>query len=199
MKILAKLRQFEVGKNVQDRLCPHTRLKYIRILVLKFAMPAFRKHHHRLNLFQLIDPGIKLFPKAPSLLYWILLRGHLNGSKVGNLLPRSLHRLLSRPLIHTGNHILGKVEHSLQVPRRNVQQESYTARCPLHKPDVAYRSSQINVPHPLPAYLCSGHLYATFITNNAPIAYLLILATVAFKILCRPEDSLTEKPIPLWL
>jgi hypothetical protein len=55
------------------------------------------------------------------------------------------------------------------------------------------------MPHPLPPYLGAGYLYTAFIADNALIAYPLILAAGALKVLGGAEYAFTKKAIPLRL
>jgi hypothetical protein len=64
---------------------------------------------------------------------------------------------------------------------------------------MAHRGGEVNMAHPLTAYLGSRYLHPAFIADDAPVTYLLVLAAIALKVLCWAKDALTEKPILLWL
>ena len=54
---------------------------------------------------------------------------------------------------------------------------------------------EFDVCHPLPPDLGLNHLHAAFLTNDAPVFHSLVLATVTFVVLCRPENLGAEKTV----
>ena len=53
--------------------------------------------------------------------------------------------------------------------------------------------------HALAADLCPCYLNAALIAHHALIAHALIAAAMALPILCRPEYTLAEQSVHLWL
>ena len=98
-----------------------------------------------------------------------------------------------------GDDIGGKVEHLLQDPGGDVQQQAHPGGDALEIPDVAHRGGQLDVAHALPADLGPGDLHAAAVADLALVADLLILAAVALPVLGGPEDALAEQAVPLGL
>ena len=55
------------------------------------------------------------------------------------------------------------------------------------------------MPHAFTAYLGSRHLDTALVADNSLVAYFLILAAIALKILGWAKDSLAEKRVPFRL
>ena len=102
-------------------------------------------------------------------------------------------------LIDLGHEVGGEVEHSLQVARRDVEQQTEPARRALDVPDVRDRRGQLDVAHPLAAHLGAGDLDAALVADGAGVANALVLAAVALPVLGRTEDALAEEPAVLRL
>ena len=58
---------------------------------------------------------------------------------------------------------------------------------------------ELDVPHTLTAYLLLRDLDTASVTDDTTIADTLVLTAVAFEVLHRTEDALTEEPITLRL
>jgi hypothetical protein len=92
---------------------------------------------------------------------------------------------------------VGKINNSLKVTCRQVQQQAYAAGDAPGIPDVAYRAGQIDVAHSFPADFGLGYFNLAFITDNPFIADALVLAAGAFKVLGRTKNSLAKKAVTL--
>ena len=69
------------------------------------------------------------------------------------------------------------------------------ARHPARIPDVSYGRGQLDVSHTLPSDRGASYFHSAAVTNDAPVADLLVLAAVALPVLGRPEDGLAEQAI----
>ena len=63
---------------------------------------------------------------------------------------------------------------------------------------MSHRGGQFYMPHALPAHLGESNLYATPITANTLVAYLLIFPAVAFEVLGGSKDPFAKKSVSLW-
>ena len=98
-----------------------------------------------------------------------------------------------------GDDIVGEIQHLLQNPGADVQQQTHPGGDALEIPDVRDRGGQLNVTHALPADLGAGDLHAAAVADLALIANLLILAAVALPVLRGPENALTVQTVLLGL
>ena len=105
----------------------------------------------------------------------------------------ALNRGVAQSVINLHDEVLGEVEHSLQVPRGYVQQDSQPARDTLGHPDMRHGGRQRDVPHPLAPNLRPRHLYAAAVAHDPLVTDLLVLAAVALPVLRRAEDALAEE------
>ena len=64
---------------------------------------------------------------------------------------------------------------------------------------MGYRSRQLDKPHAVATDPAFGHLYAAALTDNATVTNPFVLTTMAFPVLGRAKNLLTEKPIHLGL
>ena len=67
----------------------------------------------------------------------------------------------------------------------------------FEEPDVYHRHHEANVPHALTTHLLFGYFNAAAVTYDAFVAYAFVLAAVAFVVLYRTENALTEEAITL--
>ena len=104
--------------------------------------------------------------------------------------------LILEPRIHRIQHdIGGEVEHSLQNPGADVQDQSHPGGDALKIPDMRDRSRERDMAHSLPADGGLRHLDAAAVADHALIADLFVLAAVALPVLDRSEDALTEETV----
>ncbi len=150
----------------------------------------------RLFLFPVTPELVDLFYRCFSHLGDFCLDGQLAfGYFLFMLLVNLLDCQLPCLFIYGSNNVMREVKHPLQIPRREVEQQAQPAGDSPGKPDMAHRTGKLDMPHPFPAYLRLGYLDPALIADNAFIAYPFILTAIAFKVLGRPEDSLTEKTV----
>ena len=97
------------------------------------------------------------------------------------------------------DNIVGEVQHLLQNPGADVQQQAHPGGDALEIPNVAHRRGQLDVAHPLPADLGPGDLHAAAVADFPLVADFLVLAAVALPVLGGPEDALAEEAVPLGL
>ena len=102
-----------------------------------------------------------------------------------------------RRIAGVGDDIGGKVQNLFQHLGADVQNQTHPGGNALEVPDVAARSSQLNVTHALPAHLGLGNFHAAAVTNLALILNLLIFTAVALPVLLRSENTLAVKAVPL--
>ena len=93
----------------------------------------------------------------------------------------------------------GEVEHLLQQPGGDIQNQPHPGGDALEIPDMGDGGGQLDVAHPLPADLGAGHLDAAAVADLALVADALVLTAVAFPVLRRPENALAEQAVPLGL
>ena len=109
---------------------------------------------------------------------------------------RALHQWRHAGIQH---HILGKVEHLLQLLRRDVQHQRHPGRYGLEVPDVRNRAGQFDVTHPFAAHFFGGDLHAAFFTLVHPSLRqgadmgVFVFSAHAGAVLGRPENPLAEK------
>ena len=89
----------------------------------------------------------------------------------------------------------GKIQNPLQVPGRNVQNQSHPGRNSLEVPDVRDRSRQLDVPHSLSSDLGLCDLNAAAVADDSFVADALVFTTVALPVLHRSEDPLAEESV----
>src|SRR5262249_37142713 len=92
-----------------------------------------------------------------------------------------------------------EVEDLLELARSDVEQVPDAARDALEEPDVADRSGEVDVTHPLAADLLPRHLDAAALADDPLVADALVLAAVALPVLGRTEDALAEQAVALGL
>src|SRR5262249_15975761 len=98
-------------------------------------------------------------------------------------------------LVDVGDEVGREVDDLLQVFRRQVEQVAEARRNALEVPDVRDRGSELDVAHPLPAYLRAGHLDAAALADDALEPDALVLAAVALPVPGGTEDLLAEQAI----
>src|SRR5205807_6333896 len=113
--------------------------------------------------------------------------------------PDAVHLLIDLPPVHVRDDVAGEVQHLLQRPGADVQNQRERAGHALQIPDMAHRRGQLDVAHPLAADLRAGDLDAAAVTDNALELDLLVAAAVALPVLDRTEDPLAEEAIALRL
>ena len=86
----------------------------------------------------------------------------------------------------------GKIQHLLQSSGGEVQDQAHTAGDSFKIPDMGHGSSQLNMPHALPADIGLGNFHAAAIADYAFIADFLILSAVTLPVLAGSEDAFTE-------
>src|SRR5699024_2236709 len=91
--------------------------------------------------------------------------------------------------------IRSKIQHSLQSPRRDIEDQSHTAGNSLEIPYMRYRSRKSDMSHTLTADAGLRNFHSTPVTYNAFVADLLIFTTVALPVFARSEDPLTEQTV----
>ena len=107
--------------------------------------------------------------------------------------------LLQRSKAGVDNDVVCKVQNLFQHSRSEIQDQAHTAGNSLEVPDVRYGSRQDDMSHALTTHLGASDLNAAAITDLSFVADLLILAAMAFPILCRPEDPFTEQTVAFGL
>ena len=93
--------------------------------------------------------------------------------------------------------IICKIQNLFQHTRCQVQHQTHSARDTLKVPDMADRGCKFNVPHSFTADFALRHFDTAAVADLALIADLLILAAVAFPVLRRSENALTEETVTL--
>src|SRR5690606_13509917 len=125
---------------------------------------------------------------------------------VGDRLLLDLHLRLERGqlvvaqlLVDVDDDVGGEVDDLLEILRRQVEQIAQARGHALEVPDVGDRRGQLDVAHPLAAYLGASHLDATALTDDALEAHALVLAAVALPVPGGTEDLLAEQAVLLRL
>ena len=98
-----------------------------------------------------------------------------------------------------GDDIGGEIQHLLQNPGADIQQQAHPGGDALEVPDVADGGGQLDVAHALPAHLGLGDLHAAAVADLPLEADLLVLAAVALPVLGGAKDPLAEQAVPLGL
>ena len=91
------------------------------------------------------------------------------------------------------------IDHLLEVTERDVEQVAHRGRQGLEEPDVRHRHRQFDMTHALAPDLAERDFHAASVTNHAAIADPLVLPAMAFPVLDRTEDALTEQAVLLGL
>src|SRR6185436_14619553 len=102
-------------------------------------------------------------------------------------------------VIDRGDHVRREVDDLLEVLGRQVEQVAQPRRHALEVPDVRHGSGELDVAHPLAAYLAAGHLDAAALADDALEARALVLAAVALPVPGGTEDLLAEEAVTLGL
>ncbi len=98
------------------------------------------------------------------------------------------------------DHDIGrKVNDLLELPGRHVEQDADAAWNAFEIPDMADRSRQLDVSHPLAAHLGARDLDAAAVADHSFEANALVLTAVALPVFGRAENLLTEKAVALGL
>src|SRR5256886_2564521 len=110
---------------------------------------------------------------------------------------RFLEQLLLLHLLLTGvdHHVIGEVDHPLQVPQRHVEQVPHGRRQRLEEPDVRHRHRELDVAHALAPHLGQRHLDAAAVADHAAVTDALVLAAMALPVLHRAEHPLPEQRV----
>ena len=223
-KLPVQSTQIELLENLQNSLSPHTHLEDSVVLVLEPPVLLLIKQLPRLKTLHflnarlqfLLEPLISLcYPSSklvylsqPALIILDLSLQFLNllvqtalvlGSLPNHCFLEFDEPLLLRFLIDRDDDIAGKIDYSLQIARRQVEEKPHPTGHQLHKPYMSDRRSQFYVPYAFPAYTRVGYLNATLITRNPLVPRLLVLSAVALEILDGTEDPLAEESVPLRL
>ena len=148
-----------------------------------------------LDLF--IQVGHALFELNLDLLDLLVDLGALLVFGFRQFLIQPLERLLARVLIDMGDDVLRKIQHAVQVPAADVQQQPQVGGHAAGIPDVRDRRRQFNVPHALTADRGARHFHAAFVADHAAMADVLVLPAVALPIPRRSEDRLAEEAVLL--
>ena len=91
--------------------------------------------------------------------------------------------------------IRSEIQDSLQSSRRDIKDQTHTARDALEIPDMRYRCRQSDMTHTLTADTCLCYLNTTAVAHDSFITDLFVLSTVALPVFTWSEDSLTEKSV----
>ena len=119
------------------------------------------------------------------------------GFGVAQIFLEALQRAIARVVVHVRDDILRKIQHAVQIAARNIQQKTHVAGHAARVPDVGNRRGQLNVAQALPAHGRTRNLNAAFVTHNAPVADILVLATVTLPVPRRTKDGLAKQTILL--
>jgi len=106
-------------------------------------------------------------------------------------------RAIARVLIDIRDHILRKVQDTLQVARADVEQQTEPARHALDIPDVADRTGQLDMSHALATNAAVGHLDAALIANDALVASALVFAAGALPVLLGTKNAFAKQAVSL--
>ena len=96
-----------------------------------------------------------------------------------------------------GHDICGKVQHLFQQARADIQHQADAGRDPLEIPDMRNGRGQLDMAHTLAAHLGARHFNAAAVADLTLVADALVLAAVAFPVLRRPKNALTEQAVAL--
>ena len=137
-----------------------------------------------------VDLQLQLLLDRPTLL-------EILGLQVGQV-------LMALVVVDPGHQVGGEVDDLLQLLglelflRLDARQQVGEPRTrPAQVPDVHHRCLQLDVAHPLPTNLRTGHLDAAALTDDPLEAHPLVLAAVALPVTSRSEDLLAEQAVLL--
>ncbi len=166
--------------------------------------------HQRLNEFvasplDLVLEGLGLFlqrllillPLGTERRHLRLQLGGFLGDALFDFVVHTAQRALTGVLVHRCDDILGIVEHAIEVPLRDIQQQPQIAGRAPCVPDVGDGRSQANVPHPLAPNARMGDLDAALVALDATKTDLFVLAAIALPVLGGTKDRLAEQAILL--
>ena len=109
---------------------------------------------------------------------------------------QSDRRALRRAL----DYVRCKVEDFLEVLALDVKKTcQWEAGWALEVPDVAYRSSKLDVAHAVTTNLCGGYFNTAALAGNALEANAFVLTAGALPVPYRSKDLLAEKAVLFWL
>ncbi len=113
------------------------------------------------------------------------------------LFVQPLQGALARLLIDLGNDVLREVEHTVEVATGNIEQQTHIAGHAARIPYMRHRRSQLNVAKPLAPNRRAGDLHAAFVTDDALVTDVLVLAAIALPVARRAEDGQAEQAVLL--
>src|SRR5690606_17607709 len=143
-------------------------------------------------LAHLLQTSLRLFCSHRNLLLCLFLKAQLCFFK---LFLKAFQSTVTGILIHVGHDILRKIKDAIQITAGNVQQQPQITRHTAGIPDMRNRCSQVNVTQAFPSDGRTSNFDTTLITDNALVAYVLILATVTLPVARGSENSLAEQPV----
>ena len=92
-------------------------------------------------------------------------------------------------------HILLIVDNRFQLLGLDAQQRPDLVRQGAEKPDMGHGHDELDMPHPFAAHLLLGHFHPASVAHDSFVTDSFVFAAMAFPVLGRTEDTLTEKAI----
>src|SRR5262249_52368915 len=115
----------------------------------------------------------------------------------GNFIFQAFEGLLAGILVNVSNDVLSKVQHTIQVAARNIEQQAQIRGDATGIPDMRHRCRQTNMAHTLAADSSPGHFDAALIANDAFITGVFIFTAVTLPVASGSKDGFTEQTILL--
>ena len=103
--------------------------------------------------------------------------------------------VLQRCLARIDNDIGLKVENFLDLLERHVEQGADTARQAFEKPNMHYRSRQLDMAHALAPHFGLDDLDAAFLADHAAMAHPFVFAAIAFVIFGRAKNLRAKQAV----
>ena len=97
-----------------------------------------------------------------------------------------------RAFVDLRHHILGKVQHAVQVAAADIQQQPQIAWHAAGVPDMGHRRGEFDMSHPFAADGGARNLNAALVTDDAAIANVLVFAAVTLPVAGRAEDPFAK-------
>ncbi len=113
----------------------------------------------------------------------------------GDFIFETLQGLLAGFFVHIGDDVLGKIQHTVQVAARNIQQHSQLGGDAPRVPDVRNRRGQRDVSHALAADRGAGYFHAAFVADDSFVTGVLVFAAITLPVTGRAKNGLTEQPV----
>ena len=164
-----------------------------------------------------VEVRLHAFPNVALIEVLVRVVDHFRGEVIEGVSLELAHLLLDHQLLvfhglQQAGHQVGdlvqvnvnddegtEVDNLFELLRRDIEDQAQGRGDALEVPNVADRRGQLDVGHALASHLATRDFHAAAFAHDARVLDLRIASAVAFPVLHRTEDALTEEAVPLGL